>query len=327
MTAIPEFSIVTTVYKSKDTIFEFIAKAKTSIEEMTDSYELLIVDDGCPEDTFKFLKDAKIEKVKLIKLSRNHGHHRAIYAGLDNCLGQKIFLIDSDLQEDPKYFSKLNYIIDNDKNLQCVYGVDQNRSKNLYDLISLLYYKFFNWISDKAYQEKNLMTFRIMTRKYVDTFLKHKDKNLIFAPVMSLGGFNTKSILMNKNKSIKKTYKVFDRYKILINGLLMYSSVPLYFVFYFGISITMISIMCIIYLLILSVITDSQPSGWTSLILSVWLIGGILSTFLGLIAIYINYIFMEVKPRPLYIVEEMVDFTKNTDNQTYDFRKENNQNK
>lgn len=304
----PKFSVVSTLFKSSKHIIEFIDTVNEVMQGFNADYELILVDDGSPDDSYDKCKKLGRPNLKLIKFSRNFGHHRAIYAGLEHAKGEIIFLIDSDLEENPKDFSKLFREIEADENLFCVYGINNSKKSKIYEFFSKKYYQLFNILSEKALQERNLMTLRIMKKEFVDAFLKHKDKNLILAPVMSLSGYSIKGINLNKQSSKGSTYSIFDRYNIFINGILSFSSKPLYFVFYSGISITFLSFFFLLYTLFLKVFGEVSIDGWTSLIISIWLIGGIISTFLGIISIYINYIFLEVKDRPLYIVQESYGF-------------------
>jgi len=304
-------SIVSTLYLSEDTIEEFCIRMQKSVEEITLDYEFILVDDGSPDDSYLVaLQMHKLnKKIKLIQFSRNYGHHRAVYAGLEHAKGDLIYLIDSDLQEQPESFSEFYNLLSQQQDLDSVIGLQEERKKSLFDRVALTYYRWFNKLSDTAYQKENLMTLRLMRRGVVNSFLEHKDKEIYFAPIFSLTGFNQVYIPQKKLPSKKTTYSLFKRYNVFINAILSFSSKPLYFVFYSGIFTTFLSLIFVLYIIYLKLFSDSMSSGWSSLMVSLWFIGGVIITFIGLVAIYINKIYLEVKDRPLYTIKKSEGFS------------------
>jgi putative glycosyltransferase len=305
-------SIVTTLYFSENTIEDFCKRMQETVAKVTEDYEIIIVDDGSPDDSYKKAQDMRREnrKIKLIQLSRNYGHHRAIYSGLERAKGDLIFLIDSDLQERPESFVEFYNFLSSTEDIDAVIGVQKTRDKSWLGSASSFYYRIFNKLSDYAYQKEDQMTLRLMKKSLVDAFLQHKDKEIYFAPIFSLAGFNQIYLPQTKNAQQKTTYTLLKRYNIFINAILSFSSKPLYFVFYSGLLTTITSSLFVFYIVLSKFMSNSISSGWSSLMASIWFLGGIIITFIGLVAIYINKIYVEIKDRPLHIIKKLEGFSE-----------------
>ena len=226
-------SVVSTLYLSEETIEEFCKRLQDTIETITSDYEIILVDDDSPDKSFKVAQKIRKlnKKIKLIQFSRNFGHHRAIYAGLEYSKGDYIYLIDSDLQEEPETLLEFYDLITQQKELDAVIGIQENRGRSFFNLFASIYYKLFNYLSDTAIQRQNLMTLRLMKRNLVDAFLRHKDKEVFLAPLFSISGFKQIYIPQKKIPSKKTTYNFHRRYNIFVNSIFSFSSKPLYFVF------------------------------------------------------------------------------------------------
>ena len=305
-------SIISTLYLSEDFIEEFCARMQKSVESVTDSYEIILVDDGSPDKSYQRAQiiHESNNKIKLIQLSRNYGHHRAMYAGIQHSKGELIFLIDSDLQEQPEAFPDFYNLLSQQKDLDAAIGIQESRQASLLDRVSVLYYQLFNKLSDEAYQKESQMTIRLMRRNLVNAFLEYKDKEIYFAPLFSLAGFNQTFFPQKKLLKRKTTYTLAKRYNIFINAILSFSSKPLYFVFYSGILTTLAASFFVSYIVLAKLFSYPVASGWSSLMASIWFLGGIIITFIGLVAIYINKIYIEIKDRPLYSIKKLEGFSE-----------------
>ena len=128
-------SIISTLYLSEELIEEFCARMQKSVESVTNSYEIILVDDGSPDKSYQRAQiiHESNNKIKLIQLSRNYGHHRAMYAGIQHSKGELIFLIDSDLQEQPEAFPDFYNLLSQQKDLDAVIGIQESRQASLLD--------------------------------------------------------------------------------------------------------------------------------------------------------------------------------------------------
>ncbi len=304
-------SIVTTVYQSEDYILDFYSRI-TQISQVIseDNYEIIIVNDGSEDLSLSIIKEIHNDdsKVSIINLSRNFGHHRALMVGLEYACGDIIFLIDSDLEENPEELQRFYLELNKDKDIDVVYGVQEERKGKFLEKISgKIFYKLFNLLSDTANIPENLSTVRIMRRAYVEALLSFKDKEIYFAPLANLAGFKQKELTIKKGFKKKTTYNFSKKYHLFINSIFSYTSKPLYLMFYIGSLVTLFSFSYLLYLIIGYFLYGVQVSGWASTIVSIWFFGGLTILFLGIISIYISKIYTESKNRPNYIVKEFLE--------------------
>lgn len=304
-----KLSIVTTMYYSASYVEEFHKRIIAEAEKITSDIEVIFVDDGSPDNSLEVAValNQKDPRAKVVELSRNFGHHKAIVAGLEYASGDYIFLIDSDLEEPPELLSSFWEKLQNE-NLDVVYGVLEERRGGFLDkFIGKMYYKIFNKLADKANTEPNLTTVRLMTKIYVDKLVEYKSKDYFFAPICSLVGFKQESVVVPKDNSSPTTYKFFLKYHLLVNSIFAYSSKPLYFIFYTGLSISFFSFLFVIYLLIKKFYMGVETDGWTSLIVSIFVSLGLIMSSMGVVAIYLSKIHNETKKEPFVSIKKIYD--------------------
>lgn len=296
-----KLSIVTTLYKSSQYIDEFYTRITKEAKKITQDYEIVFVDDGSPDDSLQkvlalYEKDSK---VKVIELSRNFGHHKAIMTGLSHAKGEFVFLIDSDLEEEPELLVRFWEKLHKDKEADVVYGVQESRKGGWFEKFSGgLFWKFFNKLSHVKIAE-NPLTVRIMKKEYVKNLVSFKEKELFLAGVFELVGFKQKTFPIDKQSKQFSTYNLLQKIKLLNNAVVSFSSFPLYLSFYVGTLISSFSFLYGIYLVINKLFFNSITSGWTSLMISIWFLSGVLLLSIGILGLYISKIFTEVKNRPI----------------------------
>lgn len=297
-------SIVTTLYHSEEYIGSFYSRSMEAIGQLGLEYELVFVNDGSPDDSINIVLNLRKQdsNVRLIDLSRNFGHHAAIITGLKAAKGDLIFLIDSDLEEDPMFLVPLLQKLKSDQTYEAVYGVQPNRKGGRFERISgELYYWIFSRLAEIDYPS-NSLTARVMTRKYVDAVLQYPERELDVWCLFSLVGFRQGTLVLNKKSSSETTYTLSHKIKIALNSITSISSKPLYLIFLLGLVITGISVLMMLYFIVNWIMYDDVVEGWTSMILSVWLIGGLVIFSIGVIGIYLGKLFNEVKARPRAII-------------------------
>jgi len=299
-----KLSIVTTLFKSTEYIQEFYTRISIEAQKITQDYEIIFVDDGSPDNSLHkavalFETD---NRVKVIELSRNFGHHKAAMTGLSHAKGDYIFFIDSDLEEEPEllgiFWAELKKNIDMD----VIYGVQENRKGGWFEKISGdIFYKIFNKISDIKIT-RNLVAARLTTKNYNQALILHKERNLFLAGLWSLTGFKQKPVLVKKNFKAKTTYVFGKKVSLFIESITSFSIFPLKFMLYIGFFISFLSFLFILWIFFKKIFFNIGIEGWSSLIISIWFIGGIIIMFLGIIGIYISKIFNETKQRPYTII-------------------------
>ena len=302
-----KLSIVTTLYKSSAYINEFYERISTEANKITTDYEIIFVDDGSPDDSLqKTIKlHHKDSKVKVIELSRNFGHHKAIMTGLSHAKGEYVFLIDSDLEEEPELLGKFWEELQKEKDLDVVYGVQETRKGGWFEKVSGdIFYKTFNFFSGVQIP-KNFLTIRLMTKNYVSNLINFQEKEVIFSILTVLAGFNTKKFTIKKLSHSPTTYSTINKFKLLFKAIIASSPKPLWLAFNFGLIITLSSIFYIFYLSYRKFIHGVGIDGWTSVMVSISFFGGLIIFFLGIIGIYLAEVFIEVKNRPFTIVKKI----------------------
>lgn len=304
-----QLSVVTTLYLSKPFLKRFITEVLDSIEKLKiTNFEIIFVNDGSPDDSVAFLLEQKkeIKEIVIIDLSRNFGHHYAMQAGLSYAKGNHVFLIDNDLEIPPSFMMKGFEEMEKDATIDVVYGFQEKRGgKALWKYGGQFFYWLMNKISDSNIP-KNILTERLMTKQFVQSLLELGDANLFLGGMMYWTGFNQKGIGLTKvPREGESTYKPFKSINLMIQAITSFTGKPLEYLFYFGLSITSSSFLYLIYIFIRKLLYNDQVVGWTSLIVINVLILGIISTFLGLIGMYIYKIFKQVQNRPNFIIKKI----------------------
>lgn len=304
-----KLSTVTTMYRSESFLIEFYDKLIGAIKDITDEYEIILVNDGSPDNSLKVALELqeKDNNIKIVDLSKNFGHHKAMVAGLSESIGEHVFLVDCDLEEDPnvlvEYYNRLKENPEND----VIYGIQQSRKGNLFEKLSgYVFYKLFNFLS---YQEipANSSLSRLMTRRYVDSLLQHCEKELFLPGLWAITGYNQLSIPIIKEDKKESSYTLTKKIALFVNAITSFSVKPLSLIFYTGMFISFLSLMAVIYLVYSRLFCNIEVDGWTSLIVSIWFLGGLMIFFMGIIGIYISKIFIEIKQRPLIVTRKIYE--------------------
>jgi putative glycosyltransferase len=307
-----KLSVVTTLYKSRPFLDTFLKEILASIQEIKiEDYELIFVNDGSPDDSVRFLLEQKKQspRIKVIDLSRNFGHHYAIQAGLGYASGDFVFLIDNDLETPPSVLVQYYKEIQNDITLDVVYGYQEVRKGNFIEKkAGSIFWILINKLSDTKIPH-NILTERLMTKQYVLELLRLQDANLFIGGMMYWVGFNQKGIPIQKGqREGASTYSIKRRAELMLQAITSFSGKPLEWLFYFGLLISVFSVLFLLYIAIQKIIHQGDVQlGWTSIVAINVLILGVISTFLGLIGIYIYKIFRQVQGRPNAIIKKIYE--------------------
>ena len=307
-----KLSVVTTLYKSKDFLEVFLKEIISAIAVIdVKEFELIFVNDGSPDDSVSYLLERKnkIPQIKIIDLSRNFGHHYAIQAGLNYATGEYVFLIDNDLETPPTVLVDYYNEIKKDTTLDVVYGFQEARKGNFIEKqAGSIFWVLINKLSDTKIPH-NILTERLMTKQYVHELLRLQDANLFIGGMMYWVGFNQKGIPIQKGqRKGASTYTIKRRAELMLQAITSFSGKPLEWLFYIGISTSFFSFLFLVYLAFQKIIhQDEVQLGWTSIVAINVLILGIISTFLGLIGIYIFKIFKQVQGRPNVIIKKIYE--------------------
>ncbi len=302
-----KLSIVTTLYQSAIYLEDYCYRITNSVLQITNDYEIIFVNDGSPDSSLQTALELqkKYSNIVVVSLSRNFGHHNAIMTGLEYASGDYVFLIDADLEDPPELLNDFWKILQSNQH-DVVYGYQVSRKGNFIERTTgALFWKLMNWASDIKVTP-NPCTVRLMEKKYVDSLLLYGEKELYLAGVFAHVGFDQVGIPVNKISSASTTYSLSNKVKLFVNALTSFSSAPLTAVFYLGVFTFLSSSVFVIYLLVRKFLNpDTVLIGWSSLLASIWMIGGGGIMSFGLTGIYLGKIFSEVKNRPLTIVRKV----------------------
>jgi putative glycosyltransferase len=299
-------SIVTTLYMSESYVLEFYRRARAAADKITHDFEMIFVDDGSPDGSLdqavSLLTDDPC--VRVIQLSRNFGHHKAMMTGLAHATGDLVFLIDSDLEEDPAllepFYEKL---VSTDADV--IFGRQAQRPGGWWkNLGPKIHYRASALLCNPPLQE-NVLTVRLMKADYVRSLVQHQERELSLAGLWQITGFYQVPMFVNKVSKGTTTYTFTHKVKALVDAVTSFSNKPLVLIFYLGAIIFIISSLAAGYLIIDGIFSRRMPVGWPSVIVSIWMLGGMTIFCLGLIGIYISKIFIETKQRPYTIIRRI----------------------
>ena len=245
-------------------------------------------------------------KIKSIRLSRNFGQHSAIFAGLTKAKGDWVVVMDCDMQDQPKEIAKLYK-----KALEgydIVLGQRENRKdKFLKKLSPKLFYKVFNYLSGGHFNNE-IGNFGIYRKKVIDSILNINDYIKFFPLFINWVGFKSVSIPIEhgERKEGKSSYSISRLLKLAFNAIISFSDKPLRLFINFGLGISILSFVLGIYYLYLSITHKITQPGFSSLILSIWFLSGIIISCIGIVGVYLGKTFDQAKGRPTFIIDEEV---------------------
>jgi putative glycosyltransferase len=302
-----KLSIVSTLFQSEEYIHEFHRRASAAAQELAgESYEIIFVNDGSPDNSLAVAVDVAEDDahVVVVDLSRNFGHHRAMMTGLSYSTGEKVFLIDSDLEESPEWLQLFDEQLAK-SGADVAYGVQINRKGGWSErLTGWLFYRLFRLATGVA-QVDNIVTARLMTRRYVDALVAHQERELNIGGLWIITGFKQVKVEVTKLSHSPTSYSLTKKFSHFVNAITSFSSLPLVAVFYTGLIITISALLFSTLLVFRYFMYEAPADGYTSLIVSIWFFSGLIILFLGIQGIYVAKVFSEVKQRPYTVVRSV----------------------
>ena len=303
-----KLSVVTPVYGCKAALPELHRRLTESIIQLTDDYEIIMVNDACPQNSWEVIQDLcdKDPHVIGIDLSRNFGQMKAILAGLDNSSGDWVVVMDCDLQdrpeEIPNLFSKAQ------EGYDVVFARRaQRKDPLLKKLFAKAFYKVYEYATDSEYDE-TICNFSILRRPVVDSYCSMREEHRSYVIYLKWLGYRQSTVDVEHDDRFegKSSYSFKKRMSLAIDVLTSQSDKLLKLSVKVGLLMAVLSFVAIIALLINYCINNVSP-GWTSLVLVMFFLGGIIISIVGLVGIYVGNIFTQVKGRPIYVVRETLN--------------------
>lgn len=288
------------------TLFErMIAEGLISGDSM-----MVFVNDGSRDRTWEIIRELhqKNKYVRGINLARNVGHQNAIMAGMMTAKdwADAVITIDADLQDDIECIPQMVKHFEEGNDI--VYGVKVSRQADpaLKRMTAQAFYKLQSSMGVESVY--NHADFRLMSRRSLDMLASYKEHNLYLRGLIPQIGLQTTTVddVISERYAGSSKYTLSKMMKLALNGITAFSVKPMYGIFYLGIIFLMVAFAISIYVIRALIIGTAVP-GWSSLILSIWLVGGFFLISLGIIGVYIGNIYAEVKRRPLYHIAEILD--------------------
>ena len=300
----PLISIVIPVYKAEGCLHELYKRLKTSLEPITPDFELVMVEDCGGDRSWDIILDLARhdQRVKGIQLSRNFGQHYGITAGVDHSSGEWIVVMDCDLQDRPEEIPRLYEKAR--EGFDVVLAKRGTRKHGILKRIgSWMFYKTFNYFSGMNY-DGQAGNFRIISRKVAGSFRLMREQLRFFGGLVEWMGFPTASIDVCHDERFdgKSTYTFEKLRKLATETIIAYSDTPLHLAIKLGFTMSIISFIFGGYIISRKIFYGSSVTGWASLIVSIYFIGGIIIGILGIIGVYLGKTFNEAKNRPLYLI-------------------------
>ncbi|MEX5288418.1 MULTISPECIES: glycosyltransferase family 2 protein [Acinetobacter] len=288
--------------------FMGILKDLIKNELITESSKILFIDDGSKDKTWSIIQQfhQKDQCINGLKLSRNFGHQNALLSGLMSIDTDISISIDADLQDDPSVIKKM--IEAYYEGAEIVFGVRDDRSSDSFSkrFFAQNYYKVMNKMGVDLIQDH--ADFRLMSKKALKVLGDFKEVNLFLRGIIPVIGFKTKKIYYARlaREAGETKYNIKKMLELAINGITSFSVVPLIFIIWIGIFISILSGLMGLWALIVKFFIGGTVEGWTSIVVPMYFLGGIQLFTLGIIGVYIAKVYMEVKARPRYIIEEIL---------------------
>lgn len=306
-----DISVVIPCYRCEKFLVDLCQRLKLALEKRSHQYEIILVNDYSPEADWKVIQELAEEdhKIKGVNFSRNFGQHYAISAGLELARGDCIVVMDGDLQDQPEDIEKLYDKAK--KGYEIVYGITKQRGQNsaINQFFSKFYYTVYDFLTDGRESLINA-SFVLLSRTVVDNYNRIGDKRRQFAPSLKFLGFNSATVeLMYMERAIGESgYSFAKKLQLAINGLTAHSTKLLQLGIYMGFFCSGFSFLLGAFVLVRKLLGLTGHIGWSSIVASVFFVGGLIMIILGVLGMYIESIIHEVKDRPIYIIKDKINF-------------------
>lgn len=299
-------SIVTPVYKAEGCLEELYRRLVAVLSGITQDFEIVMVEDCGGDRSWDIIRELarKDPRVKGFQFSRNFGQHYGITAGIDHCDGDWVVVMDCDLQDQPEEIPRLYA-----KALEGYDVVLARRGRRTEGAgrraMSWLFYRLFSWLADIEY-DGDAGNFRIISRKVVVNCRNMREQLRFFGGLINWMGFPTASVEVTHapRHDGRSTYTFGKLCKLASDTIIAYSDKPLRLSVRFGFIMSFLAFGYGVYIFLDAWRHGSPVAGWPSLIVSIYFIGGIIISILGIIGIYLGKTFDEAKKRPLYVVSK-----------------------
>ncbi|MCT6888567.1 MAG: glycosyltransferase family 2 protein [Lactobacillus sp.] len=302
------------VLPKSEPIFKKVIERLIGDHQITETSQVVFVDDGSTDKTWLLIKQySNEEHVSGLKLSRNFGHQAAIFAGMSAVSdADMVVTIDSDLQDDPNVIIKM--VAKYYEGAQVVYGVRNNRQTDTHfkRITAKIFYRLMNCLGVKMIPDA--ADFRLLSHQAVTALINYPERNLFLRGLVPLIGFPSAKVYYKRTERVagKSKYPLRKMINLALDGITSFSIVPIRLIMNLGLLIVLIALILLIYTFIQNA-KGNTVSGWSSLMISIWALGGVQLICISIIGEYVGKIFKEVKKRPRYTIERDLYHKNNAD--------------
>ncbi|MCR8710574.1 glycosyltransferase family 2 protein [Aliarcobacter butzleri] len=301
-----KMSIVIPVYGCCKSLVNLYERLTKSISLITDNFEIIMINDSSPDSAWEVIKELaqKDDRVKGIKLSRNFGQHKAISAGLDYANGDWIIVMDCDLQDQPEEIIKLYNKVQ--EGYDIVFGKKIERKDRYFKRLgSKLFFKIYDYFTDSKV-DSTVGNFSIISKKVLSSLTQMREQTKAYPLFVNWIGFRKTEVLIehSERKEGESSYDMKKLVNLAIDNIVSQSNKPLKLSIKFGFILSIFSLLYGSWLIFRYFMFSIPVEGWTSVMVSIYFIGGLLFANMGILGLYIGKIFDETKNRPIYIIQE-----------------------
>lgn len=301
-------SLIVPCYNEEEALPIFYTETKKVLEGMECDHELIFINDGSKDGTLSILRDlaAKDEKVTYLSFSRNFGKEAAMYAGFSNARGEFVAVMDADMQDPPALLPEmLKKLMDGEYDSVATCRKTRKGEPPIRSWFARMFYRIINKISDADIVD-GARDFRLMRREMVEAIVEMGEYNRFSKGIFGWIGFKTYWLAYeNVNRVAGETkWSFWKLLKYAIDGIINFSQAPLAVASWFGMLMTFVSFVAIIFIVVRRLAFGDPVTGWASTVCIITFIGGIQLFCMGIMGQYISKTYLEVKKRPHYIVSE-----------------------
>ncbi len=302
----PTISIIVPCYNEEKVVSLFLQNIEPILKNTKESYEIIFINDGSQDNTFKVLQELKdsYRHIRIINLSRNFGKESAMTAGLEFSLGDVIIPIDADLQDPPELIVKFLEKWREGFDVVLAKRADRKSDSFFKRKSAELFYKTHNQISNISIPN-NVGDYRLMTRRVVDAIKLLPENQRFMKGIFAWVGYPTTTIEYKREVRIagETSFNGWKLWNFAIDGITSFSTVPLRIWLYIGVSISFLSFLFGITIIIKTLIYGIDLPGYASMLTIILFLGGIQLMGIGILGEYLGRIYNEAKGRPIYIIE------------------------
>lgn len=308
-----KLSLIIPCYNEEQNVVPMHDAVKKTFDSCDFDFEIVFVNDGSSDKTLKMMKTLHKNSnlnIKVISFSRNFGKESAIYAGLKECCGDYVTLIDADLQQDPEIAKEMVALLDDNEELDCITAYQQERNEGkVLSFFKTGFYKLINKITDVEFKA-GASDFRTMRRSMVEAVLSMSEYYRFSKGIFSWVGFNNYFLPYKAHERAngKSKWSFGTLMKYAIDGIVSFSTAPLRIATIIGVITAIMSVVYMVVVVIQKLVFDISVPGYATIVVLILFLGGLQLFGMGIIGEYVAKTYVETKKRPIYIAKEVLDY-------------------